>query len=85
MAILLPSRAWPQLREPLDAMMASVRRRQPVAFEVIHRDWQNPAEVRALIAARHAESRLTGVILVGAMPMHRFHMHGLGNPNPLSY
>ncbi len=84
-AILLREPTQKALAEPLRTYVADVEARFPVKLRLIVRDWQTPAEVRAAIKSLHKESGVSGVILVGAMPMHPFFMHEHANPNPLYY
>jgi len=73
------------LAEPLSTYIADVEARFPVKLQVIAHDWKTPKEVRETIKKLHREKAISGVILVGAMPMHLFFMHGHPNPNPLYY
>jgi hypothetical protein len=57
----------------------------PVKLAVVARDWKTPQEVREAIKSLHREKGISGVILVGAMPMHRFFMHEHANPNPVYF
>ena len=84
-AILLREPTQKALAEPLRTYVADVEARFPVQVRLIVRDWQTPAEVRAAIKSLHKESGVSGIILVGAMPMHPFFMHEHANPNPLYY
>lgn len=84
-AILLREPTLKALAEPLRTYVADVEQRFPVKLHVVARDWKTPAEVRAAIKSLHGQSGISGVILVGAMPMHRFFMHEHPNPNPLYY
>ena len=84
-AILLREPTLKALAEPLRLYMADVEQRFPVKLHAVARDWKNPAEVRAAIKSLHDQSGISGVILIGAMPMHRFFMHEHPNPNPLYY
>ena len=84
-AILLREPTLKALAEPLRIYMADVEQRFPVKLQVVARDWQTPEEVRAAIKSLHDQGGISGVILVGAMPMHLFFMHEHPNPNPLYY
>lgn len=84
-AILLCEPTQKALAEPLRTYVADVEQRFPVKLHVVARDWKTPAEVRAAIKSLHGQSGISGVILIGAMPMHRFFMHEHPNPNPLYY
>ena len=84
-AILLHESTQKALAEPLATYVTDVEQRFPVKLRVIARDWKTPKEVRETIKTLHKESSISGVILVGAMPMHLFFMHENANPNPLYY
>jgi hypothetical protein len=84
-AILLREPTEKALAEPLRTYVADVEARFPVKLQVVARDWKTPTEVRAAIKRLHSEEAIAGVILIGAMPMHRFFMHGQPNPNPVYY
>ena len=84
-AILLRERTEKALAEPLRTYVADVEARFPVKLAVVARDWKTPQEVRAAIKGLHDTQRISGVILVGAMPMHRFFMHEHANPNPVYF
>ncbi len=84
-AILLHEPTRKALAEPLSTYIADVEARFPVKLQVIANDWKTPKEVRETIKKLHREKAISGVILVGAMPMHLFFMHEHPNPNPLYY
>jgi hypothetical protein len=84
-AILLQEKTHKALAEPLRTYVADVDARFPVKLAVVARDWKTPQEVRAAIKGLHDTQRISGVILIGAMPMHRFFMHEHANPNPVYY
>jgi hypothetical protein len=84
-AILLREPTLKALAEPMRIYIADVEQRFPVKLQVVARDWQTPEEVRAAIKNLHDQGGISGVILVGAMPMHLFFMHEHPNPNPLYY
>ncbi|MFN0076931.1 MAG: hypothetical protein ACKVY0_10670 [Prosthecobacter sp.] len=84
-AILLREPTLKALAEPLRTYMGDVEERFPVKLHVVARDWTTPEEVRAAIKGLHGKSGIAGVILVGAMPMHRFFLHGQPNPNPVYF
>ena len=84
-AILLRERALKALAEPLRTYISDVEQRFPAKLQIVARDWKTPEEVRAAIKDLHEKQQVSGVILVGAMPMHRFYMHDFANPNPLYY
>ena len=69
----------------MDQYIRDVEVRFPVKVHVVKGKWETPKEVRKAIKSLHGEKAITGVILIGAMPMHRFFMHEHPNPNPLYY
>ena len=83
--ILLRERTEKALSEPLRTYVADVEARFPVKLAVVARDWKTPLEVREAIKGLYDTQRISGVILVGAMPMHRFFMHEHANPNPVYF
>ncbi len=84
-AILLNEPTLKALEEPLRTYIADVEARFPVRLDVLARAWKTPQEVRANIKKLNRETSVTGVVLVGAMPMQRFFMHEHANPNPVYY
>ena len=84
-AILLHESTQQALAEPLCTYVADVEASFPVKLAVIKGKWETPKEVRETIKSLHKQSAISGVVLVGAMPMHRFFMHEHPNPNPLYY
>lgn len=84
-AILLREPALKALAEPLRTYISDVEQRFPAKVQIAAGDWKTPEEVRAAIKDLQEKQQVSGVILVGAMPMHRFYMHGFANPNPLYY
>lgn len=84
-ALLVSPGAYSALKPDLQQYKADVEDRFPVQLHMVEGTWGNPAEVRATIRNLHAKDGVTGIILVGALPMHRFFMHEYANPNPLYY
>lgn len=84
-AILLREPTLRALAEPLRTYITDVEQRFPAKLQIVAGDWKTPEQVRAAIKDLHGEKAISGVILVGAMPMHRFYMHEFANPNPLYY
>ncbi len=83
--MLLQERTYAVLQEPLEQYVLDVEARFPVKLQVIKGEWKTPQEVREAIKRLHREKGISGVILVGAMPMHRFFMHEHANPNPVYF
>ena len=84
-AILLREPTLRSLAEPLRTYITDVEQRFPAKLQIVAADWKTPEQVRAAIKDLHEKQHISGVILVGAMPMHRFYMHEFANPNPLFY
>jgi hypothetical protein len=84
-ALLVSPGVYSALKPDLQQYKADVEARIPVKLHILEGTWGNPAEVRATIKRLHAEEGITGVVLVGALPMHRFFMHENANPNSLYY
>ena len=84
-ALLVSHRVYNQLKLAIEQYKADVEARVPVQLHIVEGAWGNPADVRATIKSLHAEKGITGVILLGALPMHLFFMHEHANPNPLYY
>jgi hypothetical protein len=84
-ALLLRENTYAALQGPLDQYIRDVEERFPVKVHVVKGTWESPKEVREAIKSLHDDKAIAGVILVGAMPMHRFFMHEHPNPNPLYY
>lgn len=84
-AILVRKRTFAQLGRELRQYKNDVESRFPVSLEIVSDNWSTPQQVRSKVKALHQKKQVSGIILVGAMPMHRFHMHDFDNPNPLYY
>ena len=84
-AILVRQKTYAALSKEIGQYKADVEKRFPVDLEVVTGTWSTPAEVRSTVKSLHNNKQVSGIILVGAMPMHRFHMHDFDNPNPLYY
>jgi hypothetical protein len=83
--LLIDSQVYNLLKNEIQRYKSDVESRFAVNISVINGVWKNPDEIRALIKKEYSENRISGVVLVGALPMHRFFMHEFGNPNPLYY
>lgn len=84
-AILVRKKTYALLGNEIRQYKADVEKRFPVSLEIVEGTWTTPAQVRTSVKSLHQNKQISGVILVGAMPMHRFHMHDFDNPNPLYY
>ena len=84
-ALLVSHNAYGGLETDLKRYKEDVEARFPVQLHVVEGAWGDPAELRAAIKELHGKGKASGVILVGALPMHRFFMHEHANPNPLYY
>lgn len=84
-ALLISPAAFGELSQDIKQYEEDVEARFPANLSIVEGEWKTPLEVRATIKRLHAEKDVSGVILVGALPMHRFLMHEHANPNPLYY
>jgi hypothetical protein len=84
-ALLINQKAYGSLAPEIETYKRDVEKHFPVRLKVVQGDWKSPDEVRAEIKTLYQRANIAGAILVGAIPMHRFFMHGFPNPNPLYY
>ncbi len=84
-ALLIKPSVYAKLKVEIDRYKKDVEKRFPVNIKLVQGSWTTPEEVRQEIKELNIKQKVTGVVLVGALPMHRFHMHGFDNPNPLYY
>jgi hypothetical protein len=84
-ALLVSHRLYGKLKPEIQRYKADVEARFPVRLGILEGNWEKPEEVRAAIRGLHDKHGISGVVLVGALPMHRFFMHEHPNPNPLYY
>ena len=84
-ALFIRSAAYDRLKTEIERYKRDVQARFPVRLQIVKGDWANPEEVRDAVKRCYKEDRVTGVVLVGGVPMHRFHMHDFDNPDPLYY
>lgn len=83
--VLIRPHVYAALERDLLQYQADVEARFPVRLQFVRGNWSTPDDVRAVVRQLHETEQVEGVILVGALPMHRFHMHDFDNPNPLFY
>lgn len=79
-ALLINQKAYGSLAPEIETYKRDVEKRCPVRLKVVQGDWKSPDEVRAEIKTLYQRANIAGAILVGAIPMHRFFMHGFPNP-----
>ncbi|MCU0711545.1 MAG: hypothetical protein MUC43_05765 [Pirellula sp.] len=84
-AVLIRPEAWTELESDVSQYLADVTKHQAVSFETVVKDFQTPEQVRETLKSLSIEKAIQGVILVGAIPMHRFFIHDNASPNPLYY
>ena len=84
-ALLVSTETYRQLKAEIDRYKSDVLERFPVEIEIVTGEWASPADVRSTLKQLWSVSGITGAVLVGALPMHCFFMHGFPNPNPLYY
>jgi hypothetical protein len=74
-----------QLKTEILQYKSDVEMRFPVKLTILEGNWKTPEEVRKVVKDNYSALGLTGVVLVGAVPMHTFYMHEGVNPNPFYY
>lgn len=84
-ALLISPAVYGALKQEIKQYQADVEARFPVKLNIVEGKWKTPLEIRTDIRRLYAEKGVSGIILVGALPMHRFFMHEYANPNPLYY
>jgi hypothetical protein len=83
--LLIRRGSWTALETRIVRYKEEVEARFPVQLNILKGSWTKPAEVRQTIREIYEKKGLTGVVLVGDMPLHRFYMHDFANPNALYY
>lgn len=73
------------LKPDLVAYKKDVERRFPVRLIMRTGDWKTPEELRKSIRRDIQRARISGAVLVGALPMHHFYIHEEVRPNVLYY
>jgi hypothetical protein len=84
-ALLIKRAGYSRLSKEIEQYKRDVEARFPVRIHVVQGGWVGPEEVRTAIKSLRRTLKVSGVVLVGAVPMHKFHMHDFDNPNPLFY
>ncbi len=84
-ALLIHHRLNDVMKSEIQQYKTDVEARFPVRLGILEGAWEKPAELRATLKSLHDKHGITGAVLVGALPMHRFFMHENANPNPLYY
>jgi hypothetical protein len=84
-ALLISPAVYGALKQEIKQYKEDVEARFPVKLNIVEGKWKTPLEVRTDIKRLHTDKGVSGIILVGALPMHRFFMHEHANPNPLYY
>ena len=84
-ALLISPAVYGALKQEIKQYKEDVEARFPVKLNIVEGKWKTPLEVRTDIKRLHADKGVSGIILVGALPMHRFFMHEYANPNPVYY
>ncbi len=84
--VLLVTRGtWKDLSSEIERYKTDVEDGFPVQLNILRGSWTNPMQVRETIREIYDTKGLSGVVLVGDMPLHRFYMHDFANPNALYY
>jgi hypothetical protein len=76
---------YKQLKSEIEQYKNDVEANFPAQLNIVQGDWVRPEEVRATVKELYGVMSISGVVLIGAIPMHRFYMHDFANPNPLYY
>ena len=84
-ALLVRRDTYHELQAELQTYIQDVETRFPVKIELVQGDWWSPVNVRDELRTLHQQKKITGAVLVGNLPMHRFYMHDFPNPNALYY
>jgi hypothetical protein len=84
-ALFVRSNTYNSLMSEIERYKKDVEARFPVNLGIIKGDWTTPEQVRANIKTLYNANGISGVVLVGDVPMHLFYMHEGINPNPLYY
>lgn len=84
-AVLVNGQAYSRLKAEIDQYKSDVEANFPVQLNIVQGNWINPDEVRATIKDLYHRKDIDGIVLVGAIPMHRFYMHDFANPNSLFF
>jgi hypothetical protein len=74
-----------QLKNEILQFKNDVELHAPVSLTIQDGDWKTADDVRKVIKDTYAAKGITGVVLVGNVPMHKFYMHEGINPNPMYY
>lgn len=82
---LVNKNVYKELKLEIDLFKSDVVANFPVQLNIVQGDWVKPEEVRATVRELYGVKGISGVVLIGALPMHRFYMHDFANPNPLYY
>jgi len=83
--LLVRRNSWKELEAEISRYKVDVEANFPVQLNILRGSWTKPAEVRETIRKIYDTKSLSGVVLVGDMPVHRFYMHDFANPNALYY
>ncbi len=84
-AVFVPRSTLQPLQSEMAQYQADVEARCPVRLIVVPGDWTTPEQVRASLRSLIDSRHITGAVLIGALPMHRFFIHGAPRPDPLYY
>ena len=84
-ALLVKEKTHSNLAAQINQYIADVEARFPVDIRLVTGSWASASDVRACLKHLYKQEKLSGAVLVGDIPMHRFYMHAFANPNPLYY
>jgi len=83
--LLVKRSFYDKLKNSIIQYKNDVENNFPVQLNIVSGTWTKAFEVRETIKEIADTKGLSGVVLVGDMPMHKFYMHDFANPNPLYY
>lgn len=83
--LLIKRTTYENLKSEILQYKKDVETNFPVQLNIVTGTWFKPLQIRETINKVANEKGLSGVVLVGDIPMHKFFMHGFLNPNPLYF
>lgn len=84
-ALLVNKEAGQKLSTEIEQFKKDVEKNFPVQLIIVEGNWLKPEEIRVTIKGLYGAGPLRGVILVGALPMPKFHMQDIDIPDVLYY
>ena len=84
-AFFVDRRVYKELKLEIKQYKTDVEAKFPVKLIIVQGNWTKPDEIRIDIKDMYYKKSICGVILAGALPMHKFYMQNTAIPNPLYY